>query len=502
LKFSLLYKDAERSAEAGEKEILPVSEKTLYDLSIDRTVKELSRDRVGCEYVLRVLREPLMNAEDIRYRQDILLDLIRLPGLFDELKDIFKNYDTMLSDWSEMSMGVYSYGLPMTDKGVLDAAYDNLRITAAFLRRTAGCFDAVYDAVEKYDVRSDGLSGIKAFCRRMADSRALETVSDICSLFQRENYSSYRFEIAADTDDAFMIRSAEFTKVEQLQAHGAVSQVKRLIGAMRLQAGSAQNEGTDLGEYHARFSRELLKEAMYGLYTVMSSAAGNLYDVFSGISDELRFYEAALGYVLCLKRSGTPMCMPEILPPEAGVWRAEGIYDPRLLLDGTGGENVAVNDVDLSGLCGAVIRGENSTGKTCALRAVGTAQLFAQAGLPLCAAKAEISICSGVFTQFSSAEKELEAFDRAGRFEGEVRDIAEIMDALTPHSLVLLNESFQTTSYAEGASGMENILEAIGACESRFLFVTHMPEHVLKAPKNSAVLYFGGDHKITEEKRC
>ena len=105
---------------------------------------------------------------------------------------------------------------------------------------------------------------------------------------------------------------------------------------------------------------------------------------------------------------------------------------------------------------------------------MGAAQLFAQAGLFVCAEEFTTSVRYGIFSHFSSAEKEFEDNDAAGRFEGEVKDIAVMISKLRPYSLVLLNETFQTTAYKEGAEGMKLILDALPLNGSKYIFVTHM----------------------------
>ncbi len=133
-----------------------------------------------------------------------------------------------------------------------------------------------------------------------------------------------------------------------------------------------------------------------------------------------------------------------------------------------------------------MIRGGNSSGKTVYLRSLGTAQLLAQCGLPVCALQARISVRRAIFTQFSSAERDFVVGDTAGRFEGEVQGISHIMSRLTKHTLVLLNETFQTTAYAEGTVAIFDILSALSRTRTKFVFVTHLthlyelfnPEHV------------------------
>ena len=129
-------------------------------------------------------------------------------------------------------------------------------------------------------------------------------------------------------------------------------------------------------------------------------------------------------------------------------------------------------DIEFDGL--TVIAGKNNTGKTVYLRSVGTAVLLAQCGLPVPCTSAVISVRKRIFTSFAAAEGELLPLSSAGRFEEEVAAISQIIDAVEPSSLLLMNETFQTTAYDEGAEGMYHILNYIAAIGCGFIFVTHL----------------------------
>ncbi|MPM63677.1 Endonuclease MutS2 [bioreactor metagenome] len=136
---------------------------------------------------------------------------------------------------------------------------------------------------------------------------------------------------------------------------------------------------------------------------------------------------------------------------------------------------VVPNDVSFGPATkGVLIKGKNNSGKTVFLRSIGTAQLFAQAGLPVCAESASISIRRGLYTHFAAAEKELNGYQSAGRFEQEVSDIADIVRKAESCSLVLMNETFQTTSYSEGAEGIFNILKYFEEMNITWVFVSHL----------------------------
>ncbi len=498
MKFSLLYKEYEEIRQFAADPMREAMEETIYNLSVDKAVMELCASGETGSYTLEVLKKPLKSAGEIEYRQAILMDFVSNPHLLEELQDIFKNYDTLQSDWREMQAGIYTYGVPQTSGGVLDATYEALKLTASFARKTVSYFRTVYETVGRYEVKSEGLTGIREYCREMTENRALDEIGEISSLFQRDTVDAYRFKVRSETDDTLRITSASLTEVLEVEDTSLSERMKRF--AARLARTAPPPDDTpevDMGEFHLETARSILNEGLYELYTVLGSIAGSIYEFFRGISGELGFYDTGLRFVRRLLREGAPMCMPKLLPPEADAFRTKSLYDLHLLLEGMPISKIVRNDVVIEDCDGTLIRGANSTGKTCTIRSIGAAILFAQSGLPVCAEGAEISLRDMLFCQFSSAEKDFDASDAAGRFEGEVKEVAAILEKITPWSLVLFNETFQTTSYAEGAKGMQHILEALTRAGCRYIFVTHMPIFDRMTSPRVLKLNFGKDYRIT-----
>lgn len=163
---------------------------------------------------------------------------------------------------------------------------------------------------------------------------------------------------------------------------------------------------------------------------------------------------------------------------------------------GTAGSAVVPNDVRLGAKReGLLIRGKNNSGKTVYLRSAGTAQIFAQSGLPITAKSARISARNGIYAQFSRAEESFTQNDSAGRFEAEVRDIARIIGEIEPNSLLLLNETFQTTAFSEAAEAMRDILEAVSRAGVKWIFVTHLLKLIDLLPAGNGVVFM----KTSEE---
>ncbi|NLL38297.1 MAG: hypothetical protein GX254_01735 [Clostridiales bacterium] len=475
MKFSLLYKNYTEQTDNLEDPLIEEMSNALYDLSVDKAVKIFCPNKEGFVYFMDVLKRPLKSVGDIKYRQDILMDFIAMPKLLEDLKLIFKSYDSLQSDWHEMRSSIYTYGVPNTVRGILDSTYESLKVTASFARNTVSYFRSIHDTIEKYDVKSEGLKGIKSFCAEMTENESLDEISRISSYFVRDSIDAYEFKVRTETDDILTIRSASLSEVTELADRSLGNSLKKLIGSFGKSRSADDTPETDMGEFHLEEARSILSEAIYELYTVLSSITGNIYEFFRGVSGELSFYDGALNYCRLLSSAGMPMSMPLMSDMDEDIFRANDIYDIHLIIEGLDRESIVTNDIRIEkDTDGVLFRGPNTSGKTSLLRAIGTAQIFAQAGLPVTAAAANISIRNAVYTQFSSAEKEFNVGDVAGRFEGEVQEIARILDNLVPYSLILLNETFQTTAYAEGAEGIQHILEVLPRAKTKFAFVTRL----------------------------
>ncbi len=123
-----------------------------------------------------------------------------------------------------------------------------------------------------------------------------------------------------------------------------------------------------------------------------------------------------------------------------------------------------------------IITGPNMSGKSSYLRQVGLIVLLAQIGSFVPANKAKIGICDRIFTRVG-------AMDNIARGEStflvEMQESANIMNNLTPKSLVLLDEVGRGTSTYDGISIAWAITEYIHEnpnAKAKTLFATHYHE--------------------------
>jgi DNA mismatch repair protein MutS len=194
--------------------------------------------------------------------------------------------------------------------------------------------------------------------------------------------------------------------------------------------------------------------------------------------DEMAFYLGAVRLIQRLKASGMPLCRPTLTPIEERSCQMDNLYNINLALLYTEGKTVDVsqrivlNQVNF-GEAGRIfiLTGPNQGGKTVFTQGVGLAQVLMQAGLYVPATSATMSPVDGIYTHFAVAER---ISQQAGRLGEEARRLNAIFAAATPYSLLLLNESFSSTSAGESLYLARDIVRVMRRLGTRAIFATHL----------------------------
>ena len=97
-------------------------------------------------------------------------------------------------------------------------------------------------------------------------------------------------------------------------------------------------------------------------------------------------------------------------------------------------------------------------------------------------------LCRGLFTHY---KREEDATMKSGKFDEELSRMSDIVNALTPHSMLLFNESFAATNEREGSEIARQIVRALMETSAKVFFVTHLYEfaHGLSEQKMDNALF-------------
>ena len=102
---------------------------------------------------------------------------------------------------------------------------------------------------------------------------------------------------------------------------------------------------------------------------------------------------------------------------------------------------------------------------------MGIAQVMMQRGMFVAAKRFSSGIFAHLFTHFVRRE---DMAMNSGRLDEELGRIHRIVEGLAPESMVLLNESFATTTEEEGSEIAYDIIKAFTEAGVKVLTVTHL----------------------------
>lgn len=192
---------------------------------------------------------------------------------------------------------------------------------------------------------------------------------------------------------------------------------------------------------------------------------------FINLLDDIRFLTAGVKFVLSMKELGLNMCRPQIRPMSEKKCDLEQVYNPVLAQKSL--EHAIVSNsfsFDDKGRF-YIVTGPNHGGKSIFAYSIGMAQALFQLGLFVPAKSAVMSPVSGIYTHFPASDENNYG---KGRLESECARLGAIMEVLADTDMLLMDESFSSTSGLEAGYIASEVLTGIGAIGCGGIYVTHI----------------------------
>lgn len=205
------------------------------------------------------------------------------------------------------------------------------------------------------------------------------------------------------------------------------------------------------------------------------------FEHISALEDQMDIYDGLVTLIEGAQARGVAMCRPVICADGSRRAEIRKLYDMCFYAKAAaadpkskGDDLIVRNDMVMNDVGRFfILTGANNGGKTTFTRAVGLCFLMAQTGFYVPAESCNISVCDFIYTHFPREE---ETGINSSRFTAEIKQLKLISDTITRDSLLLMNESIQSTTpkeCSEIASELVRIFCIIGV---RAIFATHLTE--------------------------
>jgi len=470
MKAHLMYRD--RDFDVQMKMLLVSNEEALtQDLALKTLFNAMAN---GDGFLCGVAREAILTGlqeqpETILYRQAILKDCLRNPLVVRNIYDVAVGaIEAKLKSW----YGVFG----RSPGGMLFGGIELVRLFLSALTKLKLIVDQHMGEFESEGFRAF-FTQLKA---ELSDEYFASVKTHLEELEFREGVSvSARLGKGNQGSDYILHKSMG-------REHGWV----RRFFTRRPPAYTFHIHPRD--EAGARALGDLRDRGIHRVAIALAQSAEHIYSFFVMLRRELAFYLGCVNLHRLLGGKGVPVCFPVPAPPGAHRLSGVGIRDACLALSMD--RTVVGNDLAADDKRFCVITGANQGGKTTFLRSVGLAQLMMQCGMFVAAESFSADICRNLFTHY---KREEDVDMKSGKLDEELGRMSGIVDALTPDSMLLFNESFAVTNEREGSEIARQIVRALLETRVKVLYVTHLYEftHVFWEGANENAIFLRAERQ-------
>jgi DNA mismatch repair protein MutS len=230
----------------------------------------------------------------------------------------------------------------------------------------------------------------------------------------------------------------------------------------------------------------LYQDEFAALAAFVERHANFAHPIVTRLDREVQFYLAYLDHMEHLARTGLSFCEPHVAVRSARVFAREA-FDPALAASLAGEHQPLVtNDFELRDPERIlVVSGPNQGGKTTFARMIGQLHHLAALGVPVPGSAAQLELVDHVFAHFERVE---EVEDMAGKLEDDLRRMRDILEHATEHSLLVMNESFSSTTLTDQLAISRRIMATVIGMRALAVVVTFLDELATLGPQTVSMV--------------
>ncbi|MCR5402563.1 MAG: DNA mismatch repair protein [Butyrivibrio sp.] len=500
-KLSLLFPDKEL-------DFKKISDITFHDIGMDAIVKKLSRKENEQTYIYNVMKLMSDDARNAGYRSDVFNDILENKKMRDDITELFDRIN-FLRD----------YGSFKHDRDHEPGIWDLLHRLDE-LKDYVECIEALNNCLSGVELLSDGMQRLRDYVTKLYSDNALEDLKKDISMLRASTSNlksvtvginlNERFEAAgigliSVNDRAFTKSSIVSNFVDRISKSDNIHKGTDWNGEYRFNEFSVRQtpmttndvvipalspiammsvryvpEGDDsvrgVTSYMDQITNRMLSQTVRHLRDILNRYTILTITDITDLMPEFIYYIRWAEYIEGLIARGFRLCKPVALDapmPDGKSMSAKGIYNLKLLEEkSVMPSDIVVNDLSFSEEQNLyVLTGANRGGKTTITQTVGQLFFMAQAGIYVTGESFEYVPVDLIFTHFPADEDKTLDLGRLGE---ECKRFRQIYSDASKNSLILLNETFSTTSFEEGYYIAKDCIKAVLKKGARTIYNTHM----------------------------
>ncbi|MBR1470083.1 MAG: DNA mismatch repair protein [Lachnospiraceae bacterium] len=495
-----------------------------HDLGMDAICEKLTPKANERGMIASVMRTMTDSASAARFRGEVFADLLALPDFRSRMMELLDRVQ-FLND----------YGSFKKDHDIKAGLWELLHRLSE-LDDYIKCLESIRSCLDAFDVRSAGLRGLRDYIAAVYETSNFEELKKDISALKADTASLKSVTVGINLNANFeagsigiiSVNNKEFKNsgilgnfADAITAKEGIKDGNAWNGSMRYHAVNNSSVdfsagGDNIALFAASLGQPLLGPAVAATLAtspekdatryvtryfdkdishMLSHITRKLEQVLSryvslsisSITDlipEFIYYIRWAEYIGQLQSKGFRFCRPEVLDTGADGVRmtARGIYNLKLaaLSDETA-DSLVPNDLDFSPEHTIyLLTGANRGGKTTITQAVGLLYTLAQGGISVPGEKFAFAPVDCIYTHYPADEDKTMDLGRLGE---ECRRFKELYGAATENSLLLLNETFSTTSFEEGYFIAKDAVLAMLVKNARVIYNTHMHKLAYEIPE-------------------
>jgi len=514
-RFSILFPYYENT------EYKKLSETTCHDLGIDTICQQLTENKKEQNLIMSIISNMTADPRIASYRQKVFVDILHNPefrkrmtelfdklefirnfssihresdeklGLWhllhrlDELNDYIKCVESMqtcLSDAEIESEGLLKFR-SFIDELYHEACFAEMKKDIAELKKKSSSIQSVTLGInvnERFEAISMGLISVnnKPFKKSGIVSNFADALASKNKIQDGTEWNGdmhyHQIEKMHDSQlDSFIEKTAGISVAQNAPYIG-----NHVISTI---VNAPEDDGASRTTFYLdKILNKMLDSLVKKLRDTLTKYANIAIVNISHIIPEFVYYIRFAEFISANMEHGFRFCEAQLAESDDASMNSKDIYNLKLAVTMENNDDIVYNDLRFDKEHTIyILTGANRGGKTTITQAVGLLFVLAQGGIYVPASSFIYRPVDCIYTHFPADEDKTMDLGRLGE---ECVRFKEIYFSCTKDSLLLLNETFSTTSFEEGFYIAKDSVRALLKKQVRTIYNTHM--HKLAADVN------------------